>query len=70
MIAALVARTATFTVIGASVWFCSTTGSLKVSPKFRKRGGDGRTISGRRAVTALSPLPKLRSPAEAMATMR
>ena len=55
--AALVARTATLTVIGASVWFCTTTGSSNVSPKLRNRGGDGRTISGSRAVIALSPLP-------------
>jgi len=29
-----------------------------VSPKFRKRGADGRTISGSRAIIVASPLPK------------
>jgi hypothetical protein len=52
------ARTATDTSSGASVWFCTTTGSSNRSPKLRKRGGDGRTISGRRAVMVDSPEPK------------
>jgi hypothetical protein len=67
---ALVARTATSTASGASVWFWITTGSSKRSPKLRKRGGDGRTITGRRAVSALSPLPNCLSPATAIATRR
>jgi hypothetical protein len=66
----LVPRTATSTVIAASVWFCTTIGSSNLSPKLRNRGGDGRTISGRRAVTALSPLPNCLSPATAIATTR
>ena len=66
--AALVARTASFTAMARSVWFCSTTGSSKRSPKLRKRGGDGRTISGRRAVMLDSPAPNCFSPATA-ATM-
>ncbi len=61
----LAARTATSTVIGASVWFCSTTGSSNRSPKLRKRGAEGRTISGSRAVRLDSPLPKNFSPATA-----
>ena len=68
--AALVARTATVISSAASVWFCTTTGSWKVSPKLRKRGADGRTISGSRAVIALSPLPNCFSPATAIATSR
>ena len=64
------ARIASFTVIGASVWFWTTTGSWNVSPKFRNRGGLGRTISGKRAVTALSPLPNCFSPDAAIATIR
>ena len=48
-------RAAIRTVIGLSVWFWTTTGIWNESPKLRKRGGDGRTISGRRAVIALSP---------------
>ena len=64
---AFAARAASRTVIGASVWFCTTTGSSNVSPKFRNRGGRGRTISGSRAVIALSPLPNCLSPATATA---
>ncbi len=70
MSAALRARTATSTVIAASVWFCTTTGSSKRSPKFRKRGADGRTMSGSRAVSVASPDPKLRGPEAATAMTR
>ena len=72
MIAAFVARTASFTTIGESVWFWTDDrAGLNVSPKFRNRGGLGRTISGSRAVSALSPLPKFLSPdAIVIATMR
>ena len=68
--AALRARTATSTVISASVWFCTTTGSSKRSPKFRKRGADGRTMSGRRATSVASPEPKRRAPSTATAITR
>ncbi|MBK9963285.1 MAG: hypothetical protein IPP06_18755 [Saprospiraceae bacterium] len=64
------ARTATSTASGASVWFCTTTGSSNLSPKLRNRGGDGRTITGSRAVSALSPLPNCLSPATAIAIRR
>ncbi len=67
---ALRARTATSTVIARSVWFCTTTGSSKRSPKLRKRGGDGRTISGRRAVIVASAEPNWRTPAAATAITR
>ena len=67
---ALRARTATSTASGASVWFWTTTGNSIRSPKFRKRGGDGRTMSGRRAVSVDSPAPKLRAPAAATAITR
>lgn len=65
-----VARIATSTVIADSVWLCTTTGSSTSSPKLRKRGGEGRTISGSRAVTVDSALPKWRSPCTATAVMR
>ena len=67
---ALVARTTTATSIGLSVWFCSTTGSSKRSPKLRKRGGLGRTMSGSRAVTVDSPEPNCRSACTATAITR
>ena len=54
--------------LGWSVWFCSTTGNSKRSPKLRKRGADGRTMSGRRAVMLLSAEPNLLS--VAATTMR
>ena len=41
-----------------------------MSPKFKNRGGLGRTISGSRATSALSPLPNCFSPAVAIATIR
>ena len=66
----LVVATASLTVIGASVWFWTTTGNWNVSPKFKNRGGLGRTISGSRAVIALSPLPNCVVPATASATIR
>ena len=68
--AAFRARTATSTDISRSVWFWTTTGSSKRSPKFRKRGGDGRTISGRRATSVASPEPKRRAPEAATAITR
>ncbi len=64
------ARTATATSSGASVWFCTTTGSSNVSPKLRKRGADGRTISGRRAVMVDSRAPNELVPAAATAITR
>ena len=63
-------RTTTSTVMAVSVWFWSTTGSSNRSPKFRKRGGEGRTISGRRAVIVDSPLPNSFPPATATAITR
>jgi hypothetical protein len=68
--AAFRARTATSTLSSRSVWFCTTTGSSKRSPKFRKRGGDGRTISGRRATSDASPDPNWRAPETATAITR
>ena len=61
---------ATSTVIGSSVWFCTTTGSSNRSPKLRKRGADGRTIRGSRAVTEDSPLPNCLPPATATTITR
>ncbi len=63
-------RATTSTVMAVSVWFWTTTGSSKRSPKFRKRGGEGRTISGRRAVIVDSPLPNSLPPATATAITR
>ena len=64
------ARTATSTSIGLSVWFCTTTGNSSLSPKFKKRGADGRAINGKRAVIADSPAPNCFSPATATAITR
>src|SRR5437764_9510265 len=67
---AFVARTATSTVIALSVWFCSTIGNSNRSPKFRKRGADGRAIKGRRAVIVDSPEQHCLPPATATAITR
>jgi hypothetical protein len=66
----LCVRTTTSTVISASVWFCTSTGSSILSPKFMNRGADGRTISGSRAVIAASPWPNCVAPWAATAMMR
>ena len=63
VMAALVARSATSTFIAWSVWFWRTTGISNLSPKLRKRGGEGRTMSGMRAVMLASPEPNCFSPA-------
>jgi hypothetical protein len=60
----------TSTVIGWSVWFCTRTGRSKRSPKLAKRGADGRTVSGRRAVIVDSPEPKRPAPETATAITR
>jgi hypothetical protein len=54
---------------GSSVWFCSTTGSSMLSPKFRKRGADGRTINGSRAVRLASAEPNCLPPASTATTI-
>ena len=58
----LAASTTTSTSTATSVWFWTTTGSSNESPKFRKRGADGRTISGRRAVMLASAVPNCWAP--------
>jgi hypothetical protein len=55
---------------GASVWFCTTTGSSKRSPKLRKRGALGRTINGSSAVTLASAVPNCWVPAAATTITR
>ena len=66
----LAGRTATSTSSASSAWFWITTGSSNRSPALRNRGADGRTISGRRAVSADSPTPKRLAPSVTTATMR
>jgi hypothetical protein len=67
---ALAARPATLTERASPVWFCRTTGSSKRSPKLRKRGAEGRTMRGRRAVIVSSPAPNSLPPATAIAITR
>ena len=55
---------------GLSVVFCTTTGSSNVSPKFRKRGAVGRTVSGRAAVMIDSPVPNRSTSSTATASTR
>ena len=44
--ARFLAAAATLTASGSSVWFTSTTDTSAESPKFKKRGSEGRIISG------------------------
>ncbi|WP_240475400.1 hypothetical protein [Vulgatibacter incomptus] len=67
---AFVARTTTSASTGASVWFWITTERSNASPKLRKRGALGLTISGSRAVIVASLEPKKLAPAEATVITR